>query len=52
MPPSLRGSVDAFVASRDIPTRGLGVRHVGIVMGTRLALSFGENPYVFELGAW
>jgi hypothetical protein len=34
IPPSLRGSVD-FVASRGIPTRGQGVRHVGIFVGTR-----------------
>jgi hypothetical protein len=40
MPPSLRGSVDAFVASGGIPTRGHGVRHVGIFVGTRLHLSF------------
>jgi hypothetical protein len=39
--------VDAFVASGGIPTSGLGARHVGIVVGTRLALSFGENPLVF-----
>jgi hypothetical protein len=25
----------------------IGVRHVGIFVGTILALSFGENPFVF-----
>jgi hypothetical protein len=50
MPPSLRGSVDAFVASRGIPTRGHGVRHVGIFVGTRLHLRFSENTFRMRLG--
>jgi hypothetical protein len=40
IPPSLRGSVEAFVASGGIPTRGHGVRHVGIFVGTKITLSF------------
>jgi hypothetical protein len=39
-----------FVASGGIPTRGQGVRHVGIFIGTRLAFQFGEIPLGFELG--
>jgi hypothetical protein len=50
MPPSLRESVDAFVASRDIPTRGQGVRHVGIFVGTRLHFHFSENGLGMRLG--
>jgi hypothetical protein len=48
IPPSLRGSVDVFVASGGIPTSGLGVRHVGIFVGTRLHFRFSENA----LGSW
>jgi hypothetical protein len=40
-----------FVASRGIPSSGLGVRHVGIFVGTTLDFSFGENPLGMELGA-
>jgi hypothetical protein len=40
-------NVDVFVASRGIPTRGLGVKHVGIFVGTRLHFRFGENVLVF-----
>jgi hypothetical protein len=32
--------VDAFVALGGISTRGHGVRHVGIFVGTRLHLQF------------
>jgi hypothetical protein len=38
--PSLRGSVDVFVASGGIPTLALGGAHVGIFVGTHTALSF------------
>jgi hypothetical protein len=31
-----------FVASGGIPTRGQGVRHVGIFVGTRLVFRFSE----------
>jgi hypothetical protein len=51
IPPSLRGSVDIFVASRGIPTSGLDVGHVGIFVGTSLDFSFGEKPLGLELGA-
>jgi hypothetical protein len=50
IPPSLRGSVDAFVASGGIPTRGHGVRHVGIFVGTRLHFRFSENALGMKLG--
>ena len=42
--------VDAFVASGGIPTRGHGVRHVGILVGTRLHLRFHENALGMRLG--
>jgi hypothetical protein len=51
IPPSLRGSVHVFVASRGIPTNGLGVGHVGIFVGTSLHFRLGENPLGLELGA-
>ena len=35
-------SVKAFVASGGISSRGQGVRHVGIFVGTKLAFRFGE----------
>jgi hypothetical protein len=50
IPPSLRGSVEAFVASGGIPTRGHGVRHVGIFVGTRLLFRFSENALGMKLG--
>ena len=50
MPPSLRGSVDAFVSMGGIPTRGHGVRHVGIFVGTKLHLRFSENALGMRLG--
>jgi hypothetical protein len=50
IPPSLRGSVEAFVASGGIPTRGQGVRHVGIFVGTRLAFRFSEIGLGMRLG--
>jgi hypothetical protein len=50
IPPSLRGSFEAFVASGGIPTRGHGVRHVGIFVGTRLAFRFSENTLGMTLG--
>jgi hypothetical protein len=37
-----------FVASEGIPTRGQGVRHVGIFVVTILSFHFGENPLGFE----
>jgi hypothetical protein len=42
IPPSLRGSVDDIVASRGIPTKGQGVRHVRIFVGTDLSFCFSE----------
>jgi hypothetical protein len=36
-----------FCSFGQVFSHGLGVRHVGIFVGTRLALSFGENPLVF-----
>jgi hypothetical protein len=42
--------VEAFVASRGIPTRGYGVMHVGIFVGTRLHLRFSENALGIRLG--
>jgi hypothetical protein len=50
MPPSLRGSVDAFVALGGIPTRGHGVRHVGIFVGTISHLCFSETALGMRLG--
>jgi hypothetical protein len=49
IPPSLRGSVETFVASRGIPTRGHGVGHVGIFVGTRLLFHFSENALGMRL---
>jgi hypothetical protein len=42
--------VEAFVVSGGIPTRGHGVRHVGIFVGTRLHLRFSENTLGIRLG--
>jgi hypothetical protein len=39
-----------FVASRGIPTRGHGVRHVGIFVGTRLAFRLSEIGLGMRLG--
>ena len=39
-----------FVASGNIPTRGHGVRHVGIFVGTKLHFHFRENALGFVLG--
>jgi hypothetical protein len=50
IPHLLRGSVEAFVALRGIPTSGHGVRHVGIFVGTRLLFHFGENSLGMKLG--
>jgi hypothetical protein len=45
--------VDSFVASGGIPTSGLGVRDMGIVIGTRLDFSFGENrPWNEVVASW
>jgi hypothetical protein len=49
MSPSLTVSIDAFVASRGIPTRGHGVRHVGLFVGTRLHPRFSENSHGMRL---
>jgi hypothetical protein len=43
-------SVDDIVASRGIATRGQGVRHVGIFVGTRLAFCFSEIGLGIRLG--
>ena len=37
-----------FVAQGGIPTRGQGVKHVGIFLGTKLAFFFSENLLGFE----
>jgi hypothetical protein len=50
MPPSPRGNVDAFVALRGVPTRGHGIRHVGIFVGTILLFRFNENALGMRLG--
>jgi hypothetical protein len=50
IPPSLRGSVDVFVASGSYSHIGLGVGHVGIFVGTHIAFLFCENPFCMELG--
>jgi hypothetical protein len=50
IPPSQRGSVDVFVASGGIPTRGCGDEHVGIFVGTRLHFHFSENALGMKLG--
>jgi hypothetical protein len=52
IPPSLRGSVDAFVASGGIPTRGHGVRHVGIFVGTRLPFVSVKTPLDEARASW
>jgi hypothetical protein len=39
-----------FVASQGIPTRGHGIRHVGIFVGTRLLFCFSENALGMRLG--
>jgi hypothetical protein len=39
-----------FVASGGIPTRGRGVRHVGIFVGTRLVFRFSEIGLGMRLG--
>jgi hypothetical protein len=49
IPPSLRGSVD-FCSFGQVFSRALGVGHVGIVVGTTLHSSFGENPIGMKLG--
>jgi hypothetical protein len=49
IPPSLRGSV-FFVALGGIPTRGQGVRHVGIFVGTILSFHFSEISLGMRLG--
>jgi hypothetical protein len=50
IPPSLRGSVNDIVASGGIPTRGQGVRHVGIFVGTNLAFPFSEIGLGMRIG--
>jgi hypothetical protein len=42
--------VDAFVASEGIPTRGHGIGHMGLFVGTRLLFCFGENALGMKLG--
>jgi hypothetical protein len=39
-----------FVASGGIPTRGCGVRHVGIFIGTKLLFPFSEHSIGMRLG--
>jgi hypothetical protein len=50
IPPSLRESVEDFVASGGVPTRGRGVRDVGILVGTKLAFHFSEIGLGMRLG--
>jgi hypothetical protein len=50
MPPSLRGSVETFVALGGIPIRGQSVRNVGIFVGTSLAFHFSEFSLGMRLG--
>jgi hypothetical protein len=50
IPPSLRGSVNDIVASRGIPTKGHGVRNVGIFVGTRSTFLFSEIDLGMRLG--
>jgi hypothetical protein len=50
IPPSLRGSVDVFVASRSYSHIGLGVGHVGILLALTLHFLFCENPLCMEFG--
>jgi hypothetical protein len=50
IPLSLRGSVEAFVPLGGIPTRGHGVRDVGIFVGTILFFRFRENALEMKLG--
>jgi hypothetical protein len=49
IPPSLRGSVDVFVALSKYSHIGF-VRHVGIFVGTHIAFVFYENLFCMELG--
>jgi hypothetical protein len=39
-----------FVASRGIPTRGRGVKHAEIFVGTILLFRFGKNAFGMRLG--
>jgi hypothetical protein len=39
-----------IVVSGDIPTKGQGVKHVGIFIGTKLALCFNEIVLEMRLG--
>jgi hypothetical protein len=39
-----------FCSFGQVFSHGLGVRHVGIFVGTSFALSFGENPLGLKLG--
>jgi hypothetical protein len=50
IPPTLRGSVDVFVASRNYTHIGLGVGHVGILLALTLHFLFCENPICMEFG--
>jgi hypothetical protein len=50
IPSSLRGSVEAFVASGGIPIRGHGARHVGIFVGTISTFRFNEIGLGMRLG--
>ena len=51
IPPSLRGSVDVFVALGSYTHIGLGVGHVGIFVGTHIAFLFCENALCVVVGA-
>jgi hypothetical protein len=44
--------VEYFVASVGIPTRGHGVRNLGIFVGTILHLQFSENALGMRLGPY
>jgi hypothetical protein len=50
IPPSLRGSVDAFVASRGIPTLALVSSMWESMLALTLHFCFGEKPLYIELG--
>jgi hypothetical protein len=50
IPPSLRGSVDVFVASRGIPTLALVSSMWKMLWHSHCIFCFGENPLDIELG--
>jgi hypothetical protein len=50
IPPSLRGSVDVFVASGGIPTLALVSGMWESLLALTLHFHFGENPFCLEWG--